>query len=186
LAGGYPSTSSVLLNGATSANLNALNVTKDAHWCIAVGGDGFSVGYIDALTAVIEYIPTSSSSNSVALDETNYVVFLPVKGVATPQLPAGDFTGNGVKLCGNGVTNLNAAVTGRGTAFYDQTKRLRKPGFAAEQTRPRVASLRPRYQRHDPDVGLTNRGICAPMTMLIVATMISLGALGILAACTNE
>jgi hypothetical protein len=67
------------------------------------------LGYIDALTAVIEYIPTSSGSNSVALDETNYVVFLPVKGVATPQLPAGDFTGNGVKLCGNGVTNLNAA-----------------------------------------------------------------------------
>jgi hypothetical protein len=125
---GYPTTSSVLLNGATSARLNVLNITKDPHWYVAVGGEGFSsgtvstlasrqpvLGYVDALTnAVVEYIPTSSGSNSLALDETNYVAFLPVNGVATPQLPAGDFTGNGVKLCGNGVTNLDGVVTGRG------------------------------------------------------------------------
>ncbi len=49
-----------------------------------------------------------------------------------------------------------------------------------------VASLRPRYQRHHPDLGITTRGIRTPMTVLIVATMISLGALGMLAACANE
>jgi hypothetical protein len=137
---GYPTTSSVLLNGATSARLNVLNITKDPHWYVAVGGDGFSsgsvstlasrqpvLGYVDALTnAVIEYVPTSSGSNSLALDETNYVVFLPVNGVATPQLPAGDFTGNGVKLCGNGVTNLNGAVTGRGCVIVFRQQYLSK------------------------------------------------------------
>jgi hypothetical protein len=34
--------------------------------------------------------------------------------------------------------------------------------------------------------GRPNRGIYAPMIMLIVATMISLSALGILTACANE
>jgi hypothetical protein len=125
---GYPTISSVLLNGATTARLNALNVTKDPHWYVAVGGDGFSsasistlasktpvIGYVDSLTnAVIEYIPTSSGSSTLALDETNYVVFLPVNGVATLQLPAGDFTGNGVKMCGNGITNLYGVLSGRG------------------------------------------------------------------------
>jgi hypothetical protein len=33
---------------------------------------------------VIEYIPTSSGSNSLGLDETNYLAFIPVNGVTTP------------------------------------------------------------------------------------------------------
>jgi hypothetical protein len=134
---GYPFTAtSVLLNGATSARLNSTNFSKDPHWYVAVGGDGFSaanittlatktpvLAYVDALAnAVIEYVPTSSGSSTLALDEQNYVVFLPVNGVVTPQLPAGDFTGNGVKLCGNGVTNLYGVLSGRGcvVAFRQQ------------------------------------------------------------------
>jgi hypothetical protein len=95
---GYPVTSNVLLNGATAARLNVLNITQDPHWYVAVGGDGFSsanvstlaskqpvLAYVDALTnAVIEYIPTSSGSNSLGLDETNYLAFIPVNGVTTP------------------------------------------------------------------------------------------------------
>jgi len=137
---GYPTTSNVLLNGATAARLNVTNITKDPHWYVAVGGDGFSagnvstlasrqpvLGYVDALTnSVIEYIPTSSGSNSLALDETNYVAFLPVNGVATPQLPAGDYTGNGVKLCGNAVVNLGGAVSGRGCVIVFRQQYLSK------------------------------------------------------------
>ncbi len=137
---GYPTTSSILLNGATSARLNVLNIANDPHWYVAVGGEGFSsgnvstlasrqpvIGYVDALTnAVIEYIPTSSGSNSLALDETNYVAFLPVNGVANSQLPAGDFTGNGVRLCGNGVTDLNGVQTGRGCVIVFRQQYLSK------------------------------------------------------------
>jgi hypothetical protein len=137
---GYPLTGSVLLNGATAARLNVLNITKDPHWYVAVGGDGFSagnvstlasrqpvLGYVDALTnAVTEYIPTSSGSNSLGLDETNYLVFLPVNGVTTPQLPAGDFTGNGVKLCGNAVTDINGVVTGRGCVMVFKQQYLNR------------------------------------------------------------
>jgi hypothetical protein len=125
---GYPVSTSVLLNGATAARLNMTNFSKDPHWYVAVGGDGFSagsittlatktpvLGYVDALAnAVIEYVPTSSGSSTLALDEQNYVAFLPVNGVVTPQLPAGDFTGNGVNLCGNGVVNLLGTISGRG------------------------------------------------------------------------
>jgi hypothetical protein len=120
--------------------LNVTNITKDPHWYVAVGGEGFSaanvstlasrqpvIGYVDALTnSVIEYIPTSSGSNSLALDEQNYVVFLPVNGVTTPQLPAGDYTGNGVKLCGNAVVNLDGAVTGRGCVIVFRQQYLSK------------------------------------------------------------
>jgi hypothetical protein len=137
---GYPVTSNVLLNGATAARLNVLNITQDPHWYVAVGGDGFSsanvstlaskqpvLAYVDALTnAVIEYIPTSSGSNSLGLDETNYLAFIPVNGVTTPQLPAGDFTGNGVKLCGNGVTNLDGVETGRGCVIVFRQQYLSK------------------------------------------------------------
>jgi hypothetical protein len=75
------------------------------------------LAYLDALSnQVIETTPTSSGSNTIAVDEQNYLAFLPVNGVAgqAPQLPAGDFTGNGVKLCGNGVVNMYGTVTGRG------------------------------------------------------------------------
>jgi hypothetical protein len=126
---GYPASGgAMLLNGVTAARLNVANFASDPHWYVAVGGSGFSatnitnlatktpvIGYLDALSnEVIEFTPTSSGSNTIAVDETNYVVFLPVNGVVTPQLPAGDFTGNGVKLCGNGVINLYGTVTGRG------------------------------------------------------------------------
>jgi hypothetical protein len=133
---GYPATGTLLLNGVTSARLNTANFANDPHWYVAVGGSGFSaanitnlatrtpvIAYVDALSnEVIEYTPTSSGSNTIAVDETNYVAFLPVNGVLTPQLPAGDFTGNGVKLCGNGVTNLHGVLTGRGCviAFRQQ------------------------------------------------------------------
>ncbi len=124
----------------TSPSEPYLNITKDPHWYVAVGGEGFSsgnistlasrqpvIGYVDALTnAVIEYIPTSSGSNSLALDETNYVAFLPVNGVANSKLPAGDFTGNGVKLCGNGVTDLNGVQTGRGCVIVFRQQYLSK------------------------------------------------------------
>jgi hypothetical protein len=98
---------------------------------VAVGGFGYTAGsittslvtkepvlaYLDALSnEVIEYTPTSSGSNTIAVDEQNYLAFLPVNGVVgpAPQLAAGDFTGNGVKLCGNGVVNMYGTVTGRG------------------------------------------------------------------------
>ena len=58
-----------------------------------------------ALTnANVETVPTSSGSNTIALDEQNYVAFLPVNGVQNSTLPAGDFTGNGARLCGNTTT----------------------------------------------------------------------------------
>jgi hypothetical protein len=143
---GYPQLNTLYVNGATQARLfgeksygkgvlpGSVDMTtfvKDPHWYVAVGGAGFSSGnittslatkepvlaYLDALSnEVIEYTPTSSGSNTVAVDELNYLAFLPVNGVAgpAPQLPAGDFTGNGVKLCGNGVVNMYGTVTGRG------------------------------------------------------------------------
>ena len=101
----------------TAAHLNVGKFARDPHWYVAVGGSGFSstnitnlatrtpvIGYVDALSnEVIEFTPTSSGSNTIAFDEQNYLAYLPVNGVAGPQLPAGDFTGNGVKLCGNGI-----------------------------------------------------------------------------------
>jgi hypothetical protein len=140
---GYPRLNTLYVNGATQAHLfgeqlsgmspgtvSMTTLMKDPHWYVAVGGFGFSSANIDTLATkgpvlayldafsneVIEYTPTSSGSNTIGVDEQNYLAFLPVNGVAgpPPQLPAGDFTGNGVKLCGNGVTNLLGTVTGRG------------------------------------------------------------------------
>ena len=72
------------------------------------------LAYIDALTNVIvETVPTSSGSNTIALDEQNYVVFLPVNGVQNSTLPSGDFTGNSARLCGN-TTTRNGLTTGPG------------------------------------------------------------------------
>ena len=129
---------SVNLNGVTEARFNMANATKDPHWWVAVGGRFWSagsmagapgadgqgaigvatkqpvIGYIDALTnTVVEYTPTSSGSNTIALDEQNYVAFLPVNGVQNAQLPAGDFTKNGQNLCGN-ATTVNGLLSGPG------------------------------------------------------------------------
>jgi hypothetical protein len=133
---GYPPSGTFFLNGVTGAHLNVSNFAKDPHWYVVVGGLAFNstnitnlatrtpvIGYIDALSnQVVEYAPTSSGSNTIAVDEANYVAFVPISGVVTPQLPAGDFTGNGVRLCGNGVTNLYGTVSGRGCVivFHQQ------------------------------------------------------------------
>jgi hypothetical protein len=105
----------VQINGVTEARFNMSNATKDPHWWVAVGGRSWTgatinprpnaggvatlgpvIGYIDALTnQVVEYIPTSSGSDTIALDEQNYVAFIPVNGVQNSALPHGDFTGNG-------------------------------------------------------------------------------------------
>jgi hypothetical protein len=143
---GYPQLGTLYVNGASQARLfgeqshgkgvspGSVAMTtfmKDPHWYVAVGGFGYTGGsistslvtkepvlaYLDALSnEVIEYTPTSSGSNTIAVDEQNYLAFLPVNGVVgpAPQLAAGDFTGNGVKLCGNGVVNMYGTVTGRG------------------------------------------------------------------------
>jgi hypothetical protein len=125
------------INGVTEARLNFSNVTKDPHLWVAVGGRGWSaaninpttgsppnnaglatrgpvLALIDVLTNVnVEFVPTSSGSNTLALDEQNYVAFLPVNGVQNSTLPAGDFTGNGARLCGN-TTTRNGLTTGPG------------------------------------------------------------------------
>jgi hypothetical protein len=130
--------SSVNINGVTEAKFNMTNAAKDPHWWVAVGGrlwsagniagtpgaDGQAplgvatkgpvIGYIDGLTnTVVEYTPTSSGSNTIALDEQNYVAFLPVNGVQNNLLPAGDFTKNGQNLCGN-ATTVNGLLSGPG------------------------------------------------------------------------
>jgi len=125
------------INGVTEARFNMSNATKDPHWYVAVGGRGWTaassnpttgappnsaglatrgpvLAYIDALTNVnVETVPTSSGSNTVALDEQNYVAFVPINGVQNSTLPAGDFTGNGARLCGN-TTTRNGLTTGPG------------------------------------------------------------------------
>jgi hypothetical protein len=126
------------INGVTDAAFNMSNAAKDPHWWVAVGGrlwssssiagtvgadgqgaigvatKGAGIGYIDALTnTTIEFTPTSSGSNTIALDEQNYVAFLPVNGVQNAQLPAGDFTRNGQNLCGN-ATTINGLTSGPG------------------------------------------------------------------------
>jgi hypothetical protein len=126
------------INGVTEAKFNMTNASKDPHWWVAVGGrlwtagsiagapgadgqgaigvatKGPVIGYIDALTnTTVEYTPTSSGSNTIALDEQNYVAFLPVNGVQNAQLPAGDFTKNGQNLCGN-ATTVNGLLSGPG------------------------------------------------------------------------
>ena len=69
---------------------------------------------MDGLTNVnVETVPTSSGSNTVALDEQNYVAFVPINGVQNSGLPAGDFTGNSARLCGNSTTR-NGLTTGPG------------------------------------------------------------------------
>jgi hypothetical protein len=138
---GYPFAGTFFLNGATGARLNVSNFSHDPHWYVAVGGVGWSssniatlatkgpvIAYIDALSnELVEYTPTSSGSNTIALDEQNYVAFLPVNGVISPQLPAGDFTGNGVKLCGNGITSpTSGTVTGRGCVITFRQQYLSK------------------------------------------------------------
>jgi hypothetical protein len=121
---GYPASGTLFLNGVTSAHLNIGNFARDPHWYVAVGGSGFSstnianlatrtpvIGYVNALSnEVIEFAPTSSGSNTIAFDEQNYLAYLPVNGTVGPQLPAGDFTGNGVKLCGNAIVNGGGTV----------------------------------------------------------------------------
>jgi hypothetical protein len=129
---------SVNINGVSDAKFNMTNAAKDPHWWVAVGGrlwsagsisgtpgaDGQAplgvatkgpvIGYIDGLTnTVVEYTPTSSGSNTIALDEQNYVAFLPVNGVQNNLLPAGDFTKNGQNLCGN-ATTVNGLLSGPG------------------------------------------------------------------------
>ena len=125
------------VNAVTEARFNMSNATKDPHYYVAVGARGWSAANInpttgappansgpatrgpvlalmDGLTNVnVETVPTSSGSNTIALDEQNYVVFLPVNGVLNSGLPAGDFTGNGARLCGN-TTTRNGLTTGPG------------------------------------------------------------------------
>jgi hypothetical protein len=122
--------------GALWPEMTRRGVCSDTWW-VAVGGRGWSaaninpttgappnsaglatrgpvLGYIDALTNVnVETVPTSSGSNTIALDEQNYVAFLPVNGVQNSTLPSGDFTGNGARLCGN-TTTINGLTTGPG------------------------------------------------------------------------
>jgi hypothetical protein len=129
--------SGLAINGVTEARFNMSNAKKDPHWYVAVGGRGWTaansnpttnsppnsaglatrgpvLAYIDGLTNVnVEYVPTSSGSNTVALDEQNYTAFLPVNGVQNSGLPSGDFTGNGARLCGN-TTTRNGLTTGPG------------------------------------------------------------------------
>jgi hypothetical protein len=140
------------INGVTDAKLNLSNITKDPHWYVAVGGRGWTnasinptpnpggvasrgpvIGYIDALTnQVVEYTPTSSGSNTIALDEQNYVAFLPVNGVQYSGLPAGDFTGNGARLCGN-TTTRNGLTTGPGCIIVFRQQYLSPLGSGAKK-----------------------------------------------------
>jgi len=86
------------------------------------------LAYIDGLTNVnVEYIPTSSGSDTIALDEQNYVAFLPVNGVQNSTLPHGDFTGNGARLCGN-TTTRNGLTTGPGCIIVFKQQYLRLLG----------------------------------------------------------
>jgi hypothetical protein len=121
------------INAVTNARFNMTNAALDPHWWVAVGGAGWTsaninptpnlggpatkapgIGYIDALTnTAVEFTTTSSGSNTIALDEQNYVAFLPVNGVQNNLLPAGDFTKNGQNLCGN-ATTVNGLLSGPG------------------------------------------------------------------------
>jgi len=139
---GYPAFGTLFLNGVTSAHLNVSKFASDPHWYVAVGGSGFSstnitnlatktpvIGYLDALSnELIEFTPTSSGSNTIAFDELNYLAYLPVNGVAGPQLPAGDFTGNGVKLCGNGIVGADGTVISRGCVIVFRQQYLSPVG----------------------------------------------------------
>jgi hypothetical protein len=139
---GYPAFGTLFLNGVTSAHLNVGKFARDPHWYVAVGGSGFSstnitnlatrtpvIGYVDALSnEVIEFTPTSSGSNTIAFDEQNYLAYLPVNGVAGPQLPAGDFTGNGVRLCGNGIAGADGTVISRGCVIVFRQQYLSPVG----------------------------------------------------------
>jgi hypothetical protein len=91
------------------------------------------IGYLDALTnQVVEYTPTSSGSNTIALDEQNYVAFLPVNGVQNSTLPAGDFTGNGARLCGN-TTTRNGLTTGPGCIIVFRQQYLSPLGSSSKK-----------------------------------------------------
>jgi hypothetical protein len=154
---GYPRLNTLYVNGATQAHLfgeqlsgkgvvpgsvNMATLAKDPHWYVAVGGAGFSstnitnlatrgpvLAYLDALSnQVIEYTPTSSGSNTIGVDEQNYLAYLPVNGVAGPQLPAGDFTGNGVRLCGNGIVGGDGTVVSRGCVIVFRQQYLSPVG----------------------------------------------------------
>jgi hypothetical protein len=144
------------INGVTEARFNMSNATKDPHWYVAVGGRGWSaaninpttgappnsaglatrgpvLGYIDGLTNVnVETVPTASGSNTVALDEQNYTAFLPVNGVQNSTLPAGDFTGNGARLCGN-TTTRNGLTTGPGCIIVFKQQYLSPLGSGPHQ-----------------------------------------------------
>jgi hypothetical protein len=79
-------------------------------------------------------------------------------------------------------------VPAEGAAVFEHLRResgaLRHEN--AQSPAPGSASLLPRYHWHHYGVGKMNRGTCTPMIVLIIATMISLSALGMLAACANE
>jgi hypothetical protein len=140
------------INGVSDARLNLSNITKDPHWYVAVGGRGWTnasinptpnaggvatrgpvIGYIDVLTnQVVEYTPTSSGSTTIALDELNYVAFLPVNGIQYAGLPAGDFTGNGARLCGNSTTK-NGLTTGPGCIIVFRQQYLSPLGSGAKK-----------------------------------------------------
>jgi hypothetical protein len=137
---GYPFANTLFVNGVTSVRLVGVEVQgfndaafgKDPHYYAAVGARFFSaanvtnlasrtpvLAYIDALSnLLVEYTPTSSGSNTVAFDDQFFRAFLPVNGVVTPKLPAGDFTGNGIKLCGNATIANNGISTGPGCVVY--------------------------------------------------------------------
>ena len=140
------------VNGVSKARLNFSNITKDPHLWVAVGGRGWTtpsinpapnpgglatkapvIAYIDVLTnEVVEYTETFSGSNTIALDEQNYVAFLPVNGVQYSGLPYGDFTGNGAKLCGN-TTTRNGLTTGPGCIVVFRQQYLSPLGSSAHQ-----------------------------------------------------
>jgi hypothetical protein len=81
---------------------------------------------------VVEYTPTSSGSTTIALDELNYVAFLPVNGIQYAGLPAGDFTGNGARLCGNSTTK-NGLTTGPGCIIVFRQQYLSPLGSGAKK-----------------------------------------------------
>jgi hypothetical protein len=141
---GFPFANTLFANGVTSVRLVGVNsggeaaFTKDPHYYAAVGARFFSsanvtnlatrtpvLAYIDALSnLLVEFTPTSSGSNTVAFDDQYFRAYVPVNGVITPKLPAGDFTGNGIKLCGNATIGNNGVTTGPGCVVYFRQQHL--------------------------------------------------------------
>src|SRR5450755_4735021 len=95
----------IRIGGLWSAGTISGTPGADGQAPLGVATRGPGIGYIDVLTnTAIEFTPTSSGSNTIALDEQNFVAFVPVNGVQNTLLPAGDFTRNGANLCGNATT----------------------------------------------------------------------------------